>query len=543
MASIQVTETPFLLGPNPVENCVEMCFEAIDAIDKSAFQALACMVFTDGVAPFNDGDQIIFAGVPINIGTAGDGSSTTSTLDLTSTSVTTNLQIFEDWLNATYPFNVDTDIFIGGFGNIATICVRWCDYGPRPNFIFSSPPNNNVVQYAQGSFAELIEGFKLVYQLICLDDDLNEDKSSCPRQVKEFTRDETGAPQITCIDMQKELSKRVYTEFPKCDDPVKINEPMMKWFTMKYGFSQRNPETNCGTIFSEFESSPPFLIINQAINLEDGDNGASCYRMQDNLGEIKFLTSKDVTAIRACKTACEWLYVAGTWQSFNPDFIAYEVQYTFFDENGNQLLTFPQDVEEDGVIQIPAGPQSIIDAIFPLSPGFPDVICSYEIQVNVATDAGVIPYSEKATFLVDHNCCCDESIYYLDPKGGYSRMAFDCIESSDFIDESIEICLDTPCGDFESELMAGKYNANSKGYTTRTYITKPLKKTEATECELKAFKTSQSKFFLYTDKKGETNNRRVVSTPGSTRIMQKDGKIVLTITLIESQDYNSISNG
>lgn len=544
MASIQITETPFLLGPNPVENCVEMCFEAIDAIDKSAFQAIACMVFEEGVAPFNDGDEIIFAGVPITIGTGGDGSDALHVLDLTSTSLVTNLQIFEDWLNATYPFNVDTDILIGGFGNTGTACVRWCNYGPRENFIFSAPANNNVIQYVQGSYAELIEGFKLMYQLICVTDEQQEDKSACIRQTKEFTRDETGAPQVTCVDMQRELSKRVYTEIPKCDDPIKINEPMMKRFTLKYGFSQRNPETNCGTVFSDFESSPQFQVINQSINLEDGENGASCYRMETNFGEIEYLTSRDVTNIIVCDQSCDWLFLAGTFDSYAADFIGYVVEYGFFNSDNMFLGSFSRLLGQDGVIQIPAGPQNILSNFFPTQSVLPPVVCSYQIRVNVLTEGGiVIPYSETATYRIDQNCCCDMPIYYLDSKGGYSRMAFDCMESSNFIDESIEICLDTPCGDFESELMAGKYNANSKGYTTRTYITKPLKKTEATECELKAFKSSQSKFFLYTDKKGETNNRRVVSTPGSTRIMQKDGKIVLTITLIESQDYNSISNG
>ena len=536
MATIEVTKTPYLLGPNPVGNCIEFCFEIDEFLLEDGIKARACIVFQGDRVSFQQGDEITFLNQTVIAGT-GPGE-----LNLLGDNNQQNAEIMERWLRATYPININTDISVLTFGTFSVVCVEWCEYGPIEDFIFDWPPPVQAAVTLEGVTPESPEGFKFVYQLLCLDENKEKPKPICPMQQRPVSVNEDGTPQPICLELQNELSNQVYTEVPKCDDGLIINEPMTKWVQLMYSYVERNPETNCGVVYAPFEYTDPLLIINQAINLEDGENAASLYRLEGNLGEIKFLTSRDTSDIRVCLGDCDWLFVPAFFNEFNAFPVTYSARYETFRSDGSQLASFavPYDAEE-GVLQIPAGPQSILSAYFPAGATFNPDMCRYTIQLNIIFAGTETPYSEVATFRVDQNCCCDTNIFYLDPKGGYSRMGFECIENQNFVDTGTEVCLDVPCGDYESEMMSGKSRVDSEGYTTMTLVTPKMKKTDATMCELRAFKSSEKKYYIFTDKQGGKTNRRVTTVPGTTRIMEKDGKVTLTITVIESQNYKVIS--
>lgn len=536
MATITEIETPYLNGPNPVENCVKFCFE-IDGFNfKGSTPASICMTFEDGQQPYQLGDKLIIAGLSVTIG------SEPGQLDLTSTDSSQNGVTFESWLRSTYPFNIDTDIYSTSIPGFFFICLVWCDQGPQDNFIFDTPEGNDVLSFSQGVFNEGLPGFKFVYQLLCIGQNrfLNP-KSVCPMQQRPVAVNQRGEPLPFCIDLQHELSNQVYTTVPKCDDGFIINYTMSKWMQLTYSYTQKNLETNCGVVYQPFQKSEPFIIINQAINLEDGENAASLYRLEGNLGEVKFLTSRDTSDIKVCLGDCDWLFIPAFFKSFISQPVFYRAKYRFFASGRRILASFETEQLEDGVLQIPAGPKSILSGYFPPGTQFSQSLCSYEIELRFVAAGQEVAYSEVATFRVDQNCCCDTNIFYLDPKGGYSRMGFKCVENQNFVDTGTEICLDVPCGDYESEMMSGKSMFDSEGYTTMTFVTPKLKKTEATMCELRAFKSSEKKYYIFTDKQGGETNRRVITAPGTTRIMEKDGKVTLTITVIESQNYKVIS--
>ena len=540
MATVQLIEQPSQLIKNPVENCVEWCFDFQDVITNEPEEPQVCIIISLQYTY----DNFTFAGVDFEVGT-GDGQ-----LDL---NVTDLQELFDNFINGitchpVFSGKLDYQIPLQGTeGGI--VCFYWKCPEPLddPTFDFSSWSPEPQVAFTDGVAPEYVPGFELLYQLFCYTEDedgiVYEDLICKLQNAPMLVDEETGEVLQNCIDLSDLLSNQVRTQIPDCSTKHVYDESICKQVFIKYGSQQIDDTAGCGTKQGTFSKSGVIEIINQAINCKDGSNGVSQYNSNGTfLDSVKFLTTGPRTKF-ICEDTCDWLWINLNFNRTTGFLSEYYILYQFYDEDGVRFNNHLEltDIEEDGVLIVPSGVniENYDNMFLPIDW---DRVCRYTIDIfALSTIPTSAQYSETFTYVLKHGCCCNNQVYWLDSLGGYSSMGFECIESIDITDTYTEICTDVKCGELSTKLLSGKSQLGTEITERTTLISPKMPKNEDTICMLRDLKASDRKFIIFEDSNGDKFPQSVLVEPGSTRIFIKDGALRVSLVLLNAQRYLNVS--
>ncbi|MEM7297958.1 MAG: hypothetical protein AAF391_06800, partial [Bacteroidota bacterium] len=357
----------------------------------------------------------------------------------------------------------------------------------------------------------------------------------CPIQNSPYITDQaTGEVLDDCIEF--DFSNQVKTTIPDCEAGIVNDTTIQKTIEVKYGHV--TAKQDCGVNFFPLNVVPHFTIWNGAFNLEEGEDPMFHFVTGIDIGDnwlnvVRFLRSGPQTR-KICPEACDWLWIHLNGKTFAPVLDQYVVDYIFKDEAGNTIFFGNETVAADnGTIIIPSGPANISNVVSGAIPW--DNISHYSIQLK-SVQPILQNYSEQVVYQV---CTCPKySIYFLDTKGGYNRLDFEKVEAIEITETYREICMESPCGgEYKEKLMGGKQRFASQVNERTILQSTKFKKTPEFERLLRAFKASDSKFVLHTDDEGNTNPKRILIEPGSTRIFQQDGSLNVSLVVLNAHEY------
>ena len=533
MASVNLIESPDPQALHPVENCIRFCVEYQDLYSVGAQPASARIFLINGTT-YAAGLDFVFAGTEFTTGTdLGQVDLSDPDKEIQTTNFINAILNHPDFLGQV------TQITTVG---IATnqIDFTWSEVGQRDNHVFDFSafvPNAIEGPSGTGFDADYVPGFEMVYQVLCVGDSGAQQVVMKLQNTPYIIDEETGEPLQDCIEVQHALSGAVRTTIPACDTGMAEDLTIWKDIMIYYGHIQSKDP--CGVEKFPLQQVPTFRVWNGAYNLKDGEDPSLYFATGFGSGEWDILTkflrtgplSRDI-----CRNTCDWLWLHLNGRTHEETISAYNVLYTFYDSSGatissENIVIAP----ENRTIIIPSGTKNINNLPPTTAINWNNV---YRYTIEVRSVAPAARYSEMVEYRVCGGCCPKYSIYFLDTPGGYNRIDFDKVEAIEFTDTYQEVCKETKCsGTFQDQLMGGNQRFASESRERIILQSTTFKKSDEVLCMLKAFKASDSKFIVFTDKQGETNPKRVVVEPGSTRIFQQEGILKVTVTVIEAQEY------
>lgn len=533
MPIVNLISHPVTGQPNPIENCLQFCFDFSDSLQTRGTIAYISFSFYDN-SPQANGETFIFAGIEFevsNIPSPLGG----RYIDLTSNLASENADNFKVAIEHHPFFSGNVSISLQQFSPTQIFMVAsWVHNGEQSNFYIDF--NNLSHPFADAMITNGTfplyggDAFKFGYKIM-LGNQTIIDLQQCP-----MAYDADGNILPLCLDLHYELTRLLQTTTPDCWAGVIEDETIQQLITLHYGAIQAKTGT-CGVDFVGWDILENIPIINGAWNVEDGfmqiwyDNYA--YNLY-NLGGVRFLTSRP-SGFTLCDCRCDWLWIVLNYKrEDNPIGMQhYEVKVYYYDSNGTIVTVQTKEIEDDGVYIIPSGPGNVTN----VSEEDIDManVYYYEVVVFLSPDpfSMSVPYSERHRVYIDRSCCEDVGVYFLDTKGGYTFLPMDYVEEITYTSEFTEICRDVPCGGSYRNMLGGsRFNTDSNLQTTISLRSRKYQKTAELRNLFKAFKASENRFVMY---KGRP--RRMLANSDSTRIFQHGEYIEVITTLKDAQEF------
>lgn len=156
---------------------------------------------------------------------------------------------------------------------------------------------------------------------------------------------------------------------------------------------------------------------------------------------------------------------------------------------------------------------------------------------------------EATTYFID-KCCCSKDdridLYFLDPKGGYSLMSFECLESMEINKTGIQVCRDAGCTSIDQTNLMAKYGTQFlyKDKWLRVKLKKTIKVNKKNREFYMAFAGSGhylARFTCPEEGKEDMLSGLIIET-ATIPIYEKDSKVTIEITGYYSHQYQSHSS-
>lgn len=461
---IDILQTPSLTCINPVYNCLKYCFKANDYLQTAGVKATFFVSWFDP-SNYPDGIPVDFAGKSFETGTPTDQNQFqwTGAPPLTIAEIADNAFLM---LSANFDFFEDWSLSRTSGGGLETIFGTAREEGFVSPFGFSFPVAIPPIFLAvNGVNAVYLSGYKVIVEI------WNCDAAGVLIDLLSRSAYEPDpASQEFCIDISRNLSSYVSTTFPGMipgsDAPI-LDANICKNICLRFGQIFDEGLTDCDATPQFFETTSPIKIINSAFQKpEEVDSINSGIPLMEDFcysgTPTRFLTDYP-TGLPVCPGACFWLWYhldADLSGLVNP--IVYPF-YRFFYTDGtntpNIQGTTPMSVGE--CWSVPAGECELSFLADPLK-----TIEAIETTILVVSDFLIVQLSETFRLEIDVSKCCCNEFYFLNEKGGFDTIEFNCETEIALSIESSEICGFENCeGDI---LKGGKAEADRSAFETFT---------------------------------------------------------------------------
>jgi hypothetical protein len=462
---IDILSTPSLVCINPVYNCLQYCFQSNDYQQQNGVLAEFQIDFTN---PTNEADGILIsvAGSAFQTGTP----TTFEKFQMTGGPPLTLVQIVDNFvqmLQANFDFFTNWIITrTSGVGIESVFGVARTEKAFTPytfTFPFTFPP---AVNATNGSAPVYLDNYRLIVEIWdCSDADTLTTRLS--QNAYEFNPEDSQV----CIDLSRNLSSLVSTTFPGLvladDSPIKDTN-ICRTICLRYGQIFDEGLTDCDATPQYFETSSPIVIINSAfqkpeevdsINSGNPLMAAFCYTGEPT----RFLTDYPA-GLKVCPDSCFWLWynLDADLSGFTNPTVAAFYRFFYTDNTISSSIRSSRDLSTLGCWAVPAGECQVGYLADPLK-----TIEAIETTIIITDDApSSTIISEQFLLEIDLTACCCREFYFLNEKGGFDIIRFNCETNIDLNISSAEVCGFENCeGDI---LKGGKAEADRRAFETFT---------------------------------------------------------------------------